>query len=53
VSLVALNCDVIGEAVGFPGCSVARQRKDGALSDEVRSCVVLVQVCEDRSERLQ
>jgi hypothetical protein len=40
-------------AVRFPGPPVGRQRKDRVLSDEVRSDVVLVQVCEDRNERGQ
>jgi hypothetical protein len=40
------------EAVGFPCGAIAPQREDCALSDEMRRGVVLVQVCEDWSERL-
>jgi hypothetical protein len=47
-----IDRDVMRQAVGFPGGSVARQREDRALSDQVRSRVVLVQRCEDWSKRL-
>src|SRR5690349_2644916 len=40
------------EAVGLAGTSVGRQRENGALADEVRGGVVLVQVGEDGGERL-
>src|SRR5437588_6074660 len=39
------------QAVGFPGAAVARERKDRALSDEVRGGSVLVQVGKDRRKR--
>src|SRR5258707_199271 len=40
------------DAVGFAGGSIARQGEDGALSDEMHRGSILVQVGEDRSERL-
>ena len=40
------------QAIGFSGSSVGGQREDGALSDEVRRGFVLIQLCEDWSERL-
>src|ERR1700730_11907053 len=40
------------QAVGFPGASVLRQRENRALSDEVGGGVVLIQLGEDRRERL-
>src|SRR5579871_6661209 len=42
----------MGQTVGFSVGVVALQREEGALSDEVRGGVVLVQLCEDGSERL-
>ena len=40
------------KAVGFPGTSSPVEREDGALSNEVRGGVILVQICEDWCERL-
>ena len=51
-ALSTIDRDVVRQAVGFAGGLVARQREDGALSDEVRSGVVPVQLGENRSERL-
>ena len=50
-SLSIVNRDVMREAIGFACGPVGRLRQYGALSDEVRGGVVLVQVREDRSQR--
>src|ERR1700758_792546 len=49
-SLSTLDSDVMCEAVSFACCAVVLQRKECALSNEMRCGVVLVQVGEDRSE---
>src|SRR6266852_6373796 len=38
--------------MGFPGGPVGRESEDGALSDEVRGGVVLVQICKNRRKRI-
>src|SRR5580704_1244350 len=43
---------VVCQAVGFPNGLVVGQREDRALSDEMGGGVVLVEVREDRSERI-
>src|SRR3984893_5317638 len=48
----AFDRNVMRQAVSFPGAPVAGQREDGALPDEVGGGVVLIQLGEDRSERL-
>jgi hypothetical protein len=50
--LFAIHREVMRDAVGFAGGSIARQGEDGALSDEMHRGSILVQVGEDRSERL-
>src|SRR5579863_3531043 len=39
------------QAIGFPGGLVGCEGEDGALSDEVRGGVVLIQIGEDRRKR--
>jgi hypothetical protein len=51
-SLSASHRDVMRQAVSFSGGPLGSEREDRALSDEVRSGVILVQVREDGSERL-
>jgi len=43
---------VVRQTIDFTGGPISRQREDCALSDEMRSGVVFVQVREDWSERL-
>src|SRR5260370_35858778 len=40
------------QAIGFPGGVVGWEVEDGALADEVRGGVVLVQVCKNRRKRI-
>ena len=51
-SLSAVDRDVMRQAVRFPGRPLACQSEDRALTDEVRGGLVLIQIGEDRSERL-
>ena len=51
-SLFAIDREVMRNAVGFARGAIAVQREDRALSDEMHGGGVLVQVGEDRSERL-
>jgi hypothetical protein len=44
--------DVMRKAVGFPCGAIVRQRKNGALSDEMRRGIILVQIGENGSESL-
>ena len=39
------------QTVRFPSGAIARQREDGALSNEMRRGMILVQICEEWSER--
>jgi hypothetical protein len=38
------------QTVRFPFGTIARQREDCALSNEMRRGIILVQICEDRGE---
>jgi hypothetical protein len=38
------------QTVRLPGGTIASQRKDCALSNEVRRGIILVQICEDCSD---
>src|SRR5713101_1958942 len=49
--LPTVEGDVMRQAVDFPGASVAREREDRALADEVRGGLVFVQLREHGSER--
>jgi len=40
------------QTVRFPCGTIARQREDCALSNEMRRGIILVQICEDWSERV-
>src|ERR1700751_1144971 len=51
-ALVAVYRNVMRKAVGFSRGPIAGQREDGALTDEMRRGIVLVQVCEHWRERL-
>src|SRR2546422_170342 len=47
-----IDGDVMSQTVGLPGGSIACERGYRALSNKVCGRVILVQRCEDRSERL-
>src|ERR1700688_1535218 len=49
--MLTLDGDMMRQAIGFPCGPVARERKDGALSDEMRGGSVLVQIGKDRRKR--
>jgi hypothetical protein len=48
----AIYRKMMRDALGFPCGAIVVQRKDGALSNEMHRSCVLVQVSENRSERL-
>src|SRR5260370_12805057 len=50
-SLFTVDREVMRQSVGLPRGSVAGQGENRALSDEVHGGVVLLQLCEDWSER--
>jgi hypothetical protein len=52
VSLSTAHRDVIRQTVRFPCGTITRQREDYALSNEMRRGIILVQICEDWSERI-